>query len=41
MNDGSAGFDEDGDAVVVVVDEPIEGHVGLSMRRPLWTCSRL
>jgi hypothetical protein len=26
MNDGCAGFDDDEDAVVVAVDEPVEGH---------------
>jgi len=26
MNEGSAGFDDDGDLIVVTVDEPVEGH---------------
>jgi hypothetical protein len=26
MNERSSGFDDDGDAVVVAVDEPVEGH---------------
>ena len=26
MNEGSAGFDDDGDLIVVAVAEPVEGH---------------
>jgi len=28
-HDGMGGFDDDGDLIVVAVDEPVEGHLGL------------